>query len=136
MSPLCILNPLGQIVTKVRPDVPPGWTPPEGHTAVPENQLPPGTVWAPQPPVPVPQEVANYALQIALEEQGKLAEIEGVLNNLPTQGGVRAQAKSRWAKKPTIRRDTPLFTVVKQAVGWTDQFIDNLFIRAAQIESE
>lgn len=45
---LAILNALGQVVTFVRDDVPAGWTPPEGCTAVPESELPAGWVREPE----------------------------------------------------------------------------------------
>lgn len=80
--------------------------------------------------VPVPAEVETYKLQIIVDQDGKLAELEGVINNLPTQNGVRIKAKTAWTKKPTIRRDTQLFLAVKQALGWTDAYIDDVFRRA------
>lgn len=39
---LAILNAVGQVVTFVRDDVPPEWTPPDGCTAIPESELPAG----------------------------------------------------------------------------------------------
>ena len=45
---LAILNALGQVVTFVRDDVPQGWTPPEGCTAIPEAELPAGWVREPE----------------------------------------------------------------------------------------
>lgn len=44
---LAILNALGQVVTFVRDDVPQGWTPPDGYTAIPEAELPAG--WQREP---------------------------------------------------------------------------------------
>ena len=44
---LAILNALGQVVTFVRDDLPEGWTPPEGFTAIPEAELPAG--WQREP---------------------------------------------------------------------------------------
>ena len=44
---LAILNALGQVVTFVRDDVPEGWTPPDGCTAIPEAELPAG--WQREP---------------------------------------------------------------------------------------
>ena len=45
---IAILNALGQVVTFVRDDLPEGWTPPEGYTAIPEAQLPAGWVREPE----------------------------------------------------------------------------------------
>lgn len=39
---IAILNALGQVVTFVRDDVSPTWSPPEGCTAIPESELPAG----------------------------------------------------------------------------------------------
>ena len=44
---LAIINALGQVVTFVRDDLPEGWTPPEGCTAIPEAELPAG--WQREP---------------------------------------------------------------------------------------
>jgi len=45
---LAILNALGQVVTFVRDDLPEGWTPPDGCTAIPEAELPAGWVREPE----------------------------------------------------------------------------------------
>jgi hypothetical protein len=47
MGNLAIINGAGRVVTFVRNDVPEGWTPPEGCTAVPESELPAG--WQREP---------------------------------------------------------------------------------------
>jgi len=47
MQSIAILNTAGRVVTFIRPDVPAGWTPPEGCTAVPDDQLPAG--WEMEP---------------------------------------------------------------------------------------
>jgi hypothetical protein len=44
---IAILNALGQVVTFVRDDLPEGWSPPDGFTAIPEAQLPAG--WQREP---------------------------------------------------------------------------------------
>lgn len=134
-TPLAILNAAGHILTLVRPDVPPGWQPPEGYTVVPEDQLPPGTPWAPSPGV-VPQSVPTWALREAVAEASRTAEIEAVLDALPEAGGFRLKARNRWEHKEDIRRDTPLFQAVKQALGWTDDQVDALFVRADAIARE
>lgn len=38
---IAILNSQGKVITFVRDDVPEGWRPPEGCTAIPENELAP-----------------------------------------------------------------------------------------------
>lgn len=48
MNSLAILNASGRVVTFVRADVPVGWTPPEGCTAVPGDQLPEGWQYEPE----------------------------------------------------------------------------------------
>lgn len=45
---LAILNSLGQVVTFVRDDVPSGWQPPDGCTAIPESDLSAGWQRAPE----------------------------------------------------------------------------------------
>lgn len=85
-------------------------------------------------PSVIPAEVKTWALREAVMEQNKTAEINGVLNAIPGEIGDRA--RNRWLHKETIRRDTALFLTVKQAVGWTDAFIDQLFVRANQLAVE
>jgi hypothetical protein len=48
MHSIAIVNTAGRVVTFVRPDVPEGWTPPDGCTAVPDDQLPEGWEMAPE----------------------------------------------------------------------------------------
>jgi len=48
MQSLAIINADGLVVTFVRPDVPEGWTPPEGCTAVPDDELPAGWQMVPE----------------------------------------------------------------------------------------
>jgi hypothetical protein len=43
---LAILNAAGRVVTFVRDDVPEGWTPPDGCTAIPQSELPAGWKYA------------------------------------------------------------------------------------------
>lgn len=45
---IAILNAIGQVITFVRDDVPEGWSPPSGCTAVTESELPAGWVRAPE----------------------------------------------------------------------------------------
>lgn len=85
-------------------------------------------------PSVIPAEVKTWALREAVQEQGKTAEIQSVLDGISGENGIRA--RNRWEYKETIRRDTSLFLVVKQAVGWTDAFIDQLFVRANQLAVE
>jgi hypothetical protein len=47
MNSIAILNSLGRVITFVQADVPDGWTPPDGCTAVPDDQLPDG--WQMEP---------------------------------------------------------------------------------------
>ena len=45
---LAVCNADGLVLTFVRDDVPDGWTPPEGCTAVPDDQLPEGWQMVPE----------------------------------------------------------------------------------------
>lgn len=114
-----------------------GWT---QQPAPPSVQAGEQAVWVngqwlvQQAPSSTPEEVKTWALREAVQEAGKTSEIQAVLDGLPGDAGIKA--RNRWEYKETIRRDTTLFLVVKQAVGWTDTFIDSLFVRAEQIASE
>lgn len=122
---LCILNSLGQIVTIVRPDLPPGWTPPEGHTAVPEDQLPPGTQWAPQPPPPVPAEVPLWSFRAALALASMKSAAETLIAALPEPQ--KTVATQQYEYGNFIERGHPLIEGLGAQLGLTSAQIDDLF---------
>lgn len=131
MSPICILNSLGQIVTKVRPDVPPGWQPPEGHTAVPEDQLPPGTQWVPQPPQPVPTEVPLWAFRAALAMAGLKTSAEALIAALPEPN--KTVATQQYEYGNFIERQHPLINGLGAQLGLTSAQIDEIFRLGASL---
>lgn len=83
--------------------------------------------------VPVPNEVAMWALREALEAVNELANVDQKINSLPP--AQRRTAQNRWLYKPTILRNSAIISALQSSLGWTDQFVDDLYKSAAQIAS-
>lgn len=81
--------------------------------------------------IPVPTEVAMWALREALENAGELTNVDQKINSLPpTQ---RRIAQNRWFYKPSILRQSTIISALQQQLGWTDKFVDDLYKAAASI---
>jgi hypothetical protein len=83
--------------------------------------------------VPVPAEVAMWALREALEAVNELANVDQKINSLPP--AQRRTAQNRWLYKPTILRNSAIISALQQQLGWTDAFVNDLYKSAAQIAS-
>lgn len=81
--------------------------------------------------IPVPTEVAMWALREALENAGELANVDQKINALPL--GQRRIAQNRWFYKPSILRQSTIISALQKELGWTDKFIDDLYKSAQQI---
>lgn len=79
-------------------------------------------------PVAVPQEAAMWALKELCLVRGHAADIEAALNSLsdPT----RTIARNRWENKDTISRNSPIIESMRQMLGWTNAYVDELFIQS------
>lgn len=81
--------------------------------------------------IPVPTEVAMWALREALENVGELANVDQKINALPP--AQRRIAQNRWFYKPSILRQSTIISALQQQLGWTDKFIDDLYKSANNI---
>lgn len=82
-------------------------------------------------PVPVPQEAAMWALKELCLVRGHAADIEAALNSLPDPP--RTIARNRWENKDTISRTSPIIAQIKQLLGWSDAYVDELFVESAKL---
>lgn len=118
------------------------------------NLLRKGWVEAPQPPydpatqtcewidgawvvapivIPVPTQVSMWALREATIIAGEKANIEAAMNALPEPD--KWIAWNRWEYKENIVRNSPIISLLQQELGWTTEFVDDLYKSAAQIAS-
>lgn len=79
-------------------------------------------------PVAVPQEAAMWALKELCLVRGHAADIETALNSLPDPP--RTIARNRWENKDTISRNSPIIESMRQMLGWTSAYVDELFVAA------
>lgn len=129
MASIFLLNGDGKIVTAVRSDLPLGWVPPEGLTAVAEADLPPGTEWVPTPPPAVPEFVELWQFHAAIGMAGLTATIAGAIDALDEPK--RSLVKAQFERRPTIHRANPLIIEFGAGLGMTPVQIDQIFILAA-----
>lgn len=122
----------GHIMTVVM--APAGWTPPPGHTAMPEAQaIAQDIPRAPAPEPPVPEEVTPRKFRLAALAAGIDPEmVDARIADIPEPVQRRA-AEIEWTYASAIRRDHPLVAAMAAALGLAEQDVDDLFRAAAQI---
>jgi hypothetical protein len=128
MSKLAIVNAAGKVVTFVRADLPEGWTPPPGTTAVPSVELAPEWEWETPPPAPVaevPQCVTPRQIRRALNDAGLRATVEAAI------AAADQATRDDWEFALEIRRDWPALAGMAAALGLTGAQVDTLFTQAA-----
>jgi hypothetical protein len=79
-------------------------------------------------PVAVPQEVPTWALREVCMTRGHTAAIEAALANLSEPQ--RTIAGNRWNHKPTISRGSSLIVAMQAILGWSSDYVDELFVEA------
>lgn len=82
-------------------------------------------------PVAVPQEAAMWALKELCLVRGHAADIEAALNSLPDPP--RTIARNRWENKDTISRNSPIIAQMQQLLGWSNAYVDELFVESAKL---
>lgn len=84
---------------------------------------------APEPVVYVPQVVSRFQGEAVLLADGLLDTVE----SLVAQADPLTQLA--WKRAAEFRRASPMIATVAAALGWTDEYIDSLFIRGIVIEA-
>jgi hypothetical protein len=79
-------------------------------------------------PVTVPQEVPTWALREVCMIRGHTAAITAALANLSEPQ--RTIAGNRWSHKPTISRASSLLAAMQVILGWSSDYVDELFAEA------
>ena len=78
----------------------------------------------------IPKVVSQRQLRTQLIIQGiSVAEIETVINSLPTQDRLIAQVA--WDYAVTFERESPLLIGIASALGFSASDVDNIFINAS-----
>lgn len=132
MAALAILDSQGRVVTFVRPDVPDGWQPPEGCTAIPSDQLPAGWQYAPDLS-PVPQQVSARQIRLWLVRHGvSLATVEAAIDAIADQQ-TRDSVRVEWEYAPFVERSHPWLVPLAQALGLSEAQVDSAFREAASL---
>lgn len=81
--------------------------------------------------VPVPTQVAMWALRESVMFAGEMSAITNALNSLPEPE--KAIAWNRWEYKESIVRNSPIILQLQSMLGWTNEFVDTLYKNAAEI---
>lgn len=129
---IAILNALGQVVTFVRADVPAGWTPPEGCTAVPDNELSPGWQRAPDT-TPVPPSIsARQARLWLIRNHIALATVDQTIASIP-DAITRESVRVEWEYGTEVHRASQFVATLGAALGLTSERLDAAFREAATL---
>ena len=129
---LAILNALGQVVTFVRDDLPEGWTPPDGCTAIPEAELPAGWEHAPDTS-PVPDQVSARQIRLWLVAHGvSLAAVESAIDGITDQTQ-RDMVRVEWEYAPYVERSHAMLVPLAAALGLSESQVDQAFREAASL---
>lgn len=129
---IAILNALGQVVTFVRDDLPEGWTPPEGCTAVPESELPAGWTRAPDDS-PVPPSISARQARLWLLRNGiTMATVDATIAAIP-DAITRESVRVEWEYGTEVHRDSPFVAQLGATLGLTSERLDAAFREAASI---
>jgi hypothetical protein len=127
---LAIVDQAGQVVTFVRLDVPAGWTPPDGCTAVPDDELPAGWTRAASDD-PVPESVSARQIRLWLVRNGiSMATIDDAIASISDQL-TRDTVRVEWDYAPYVERSHPWLVPMAAALGLDDAAVDQAFREAA-----
>jgi hypothetical protein len=129
---IAILNALGQVVTFVRDDVPAGWSPPDGCTAVPGDQLQAGWQYAPDTS-PVPASISARQARLWLVGRAiSLASVDAAISSL-ADPITRESVRVEWEYGTEVHRASPWLAVLGPALGLDDATLDAAFREAASL---
>jgi hypothetical protein len=79
-------------------------------------------------PVAVPQEVPMWALKEVCVSRGHTTAIDTALAGLSEPP--RVKATLRWEYKDTISRGSSMISALQALLGWSDAYVDELFVAA------
>jgi hypothetical protein len=128
---LAIVNAAGEVETFVRLDVPAGWTPPEGCTAVPDDELPAGWKRAAPPAAPVPASISPMQARLWLVRSGiALTDIDAAINSISDQQ-TRDTVRVQWEYGLEVVRSSDWLAALGPVLGLDDATLDQAFREAS-----
>jgi len=82
----------------------------------------------PVKPEQVPQKISMRRARLILLDKGLLASIQSAIDSLPEPDKTAAQIE--WDYSAEVWRNKQFVLSIAQGLGWSDEFLDNLFIDA------
>lgn len=83
------------------------------------------------PEIKVPYSVTMRQARLALHAAGLLTQVDAAINAL--EDPPRTEARIEWDFSSTVERNKPFVSMIGQALGLSDEEMDNLFIQAATL---
>jgi hypothetical protein len=121
-----------KVVTFVRLDVPPEWTPPNGTTAVQDDDLTDGWEFAPDSS-PVPPQVSARQIRLWLVGHGvALANVEAAIDAID-DAATRETVRVEWEYAPYVERSHPWLVPLAESLGLDAAAVDQAFREAAAL---
>jgi hypothetical protein len=129
---IAIMDNEGRVLTFVRPDVPDGWVPPEGCTAVQADELPAGWQHAPDNS-PVPPSISARQIRLWLVRHGvSLAMVEAAIDGI-ADAVTRESVRVEWEYAPHVERTHAWLVPMAAALGLTEAQVDSAFREASTL---
>jgi hypothetical protein len=129
---LAIVDQAGKVVTFVRLDVPAGWTPPDGCTAIPDDELPAGWTRA-DGAGPVPDQVSARQIRLWLVQHGvSMSTVDDAIASISDQA-TRDTVRVEWEYAPYVERSHPWLVPMAAALGLDDAAVDKAFREASSL---
>lgn len=129
---LAILDAEGRVVTYVRLDVPQGWQPPEGCTAVPNDELPANVEPSPDSS-PVPPTISPRQARLWLVQHGvTLAQVDEAIASI-ADTVTRETVQVEWEYGSEVHRASPWLAALGPVLGLDDATLDQAFREAATL---
>lgn len=129
---LALVDAEGRVVTFVRSDLPEGWEPPDGLTAIPDDELPAGWERAADTS-PVPPQVSARQIRLWLVRNGiPLATVEDAIDSImdqPTRDAIRVE----WEYAPYVERSHQWLVPLAQVLGLDEAAVDAAFREASAL---
>lgn len=121
-----------RVVTFVRLDLPDGWAPPDGCTAVPDDELPAGWQRA-EDESPVPPVIsARQARLWLIRHQVSLSQVDAAIASVPDET-TRECIRVEWEYGTEVHRSSQWIALLGPSLGLNEKQIDAAFREAASL---